>query len=433
MAEGEHPSRETLRRMLSRDVDDPEAVAVFAHLLAGCRGCSAELAEIFQPQQGRYDFAVARAQSASRHGIIALIQARAEVRRRFAGAVAQQDEPSGAGPELQPFLPWAWCELLLEVAERWRAENPQGAVEVALLAALVVDGLSGPFPLPELADMRARIWAELGNIERAADHLDSAEESLDIALDHLEGGTGDDLLLARILDLYGSLFRDQRRFPEAGRALDRAALLYVEAGEHHQAGRALITKGVALIHAEQPDQALEALERAFAYLDLSRDQPLALAAVHNSLIALVDSDQHERAARLLWRCRPLYQAYATPLDQVRLLGLEAKVAAGLGQPARAERLFREEKTGFEDAGLAYDSALVGLDLAALLIEQGRPAEVIVLVDQMLGRFYERGILREAFASLLILRKAVEQGEATVVLVRTLTEELKKIDRAPKDG
>jgi tetratricopeptide (TPR) repeat protein len=433
MSHGDHPSRELLQRFLLQELDEPQTATVLNHLLAGCGVCSAELGELFQPPQGRYSFAIAQARAANQDHLAALARARTEVHLRFAGAACQVDQPPMADLERRPYHAWAWCELLLEVADRLRSENLHRAVDFAMLATLIADRLAGPFPLATLADMRARAWAELGNLERAADYLECAEESLETALDHLAAGTGDDLLFARILDIHGSLFRAQRRFGEAVRALDRASRLYLEKSERHRAGRVLIKKGLALIYAEQPGEALEALERAFTYLDLSHDKALVLSAVHNSLIALVDSAHHERAARLLWRCRPLYQAHASPLDRVRLLGLEAKVAAGLGQPVRAEQLFRDEKTGFEDAGLAYDSALVGLDLAALLIEQGRPAEVIVLVDQMLGSFYERGILREAFASLLILRKAVEQGEATVVLVRTLTEELKKIDRASKDG
>lgn len=427
MAHGDHPGRDTLRQFLARQLDVSQMAAVFKHLLAGCEACSGELGELFRPPQGSYGFAVAQALAASRDRTAPLRRARSAIRTAFSRTAS----PAAPGARSRPHLDWAWCELLLEMAEESRATNLQAALDFALLAALKADRLGGPFLLADLADLRARAWAELGNLERAADDLAGAESSLGIALDHLQAGSGDPLLFARLLDIHGSLYRDQRRFLEAARALDRASHLYLANGERHRAGRALITKGVALIHAEQPDQALEALDQALDYLN--RNEPKAiLAAVHNVLLALTDSGRHELASRLLWSCRPLYQAHAAPLDRVRLLGLEAKVAAGLGQAARAERLFREEKAGFEAAGLAYDAALVGLDLAGLLLEQGRPAEVLGLVDEMLGRFEQRGILREACACYLVLRRAVETGGATAALVRSLAADLKNLDRGPAD-
>ncbi len=443
MADGEHPSREAWQRFLDREADRREAATVFGHLLAECPDCGDELTELAQltqverPAEEDYKGVVAQAVAACRVQFGALQQARDAVRRRFRGGAARLDGTAGmtvtavpvAGGPANPYRPWAWCELLLDATEACR--GAAGAVDMARLAALAADRLTGPFAAAELADLRARAWAELGNLQRAADDLDSAQESLDVALAHLAAGSGDDLLLARVLDLHGSLFRDQRRFAEAVRAIDRAAHLYLENGEHQKAARALVAKGLTLIYAEQPEQALAALATAFAWLDVTGNHRLVLAAVHNCLLALVAAGQFERAGRLLPACRPLHAAVGSPLDHVRLLLLEGKTAAGLGRTADAERLFSASRAGFAAAGQAYDAALAALDLATLLLAEGRPAEVICLVDEMLTSFHERGILREACASLLLLRQAVEQGQATAALVRTLTGQLKDFEVAAK--
>jgi tetratricopeptide (TPR) repeat protein len=426
MADGDHPSRATLHRFFDRKTAQPAEADELAELAEIAE--IEELAQAAQPSEESYRDVVGRALAVCRNQFGGLQQARSAVRRRFRGGADGMDGTAFSGAA-QPFQAWAWCELLGEAVETCR--GAEGAVDIAYLAALAADRLTGPLAAAELADLRARAWAELGNLQRAADRLDLAEESLDRALDYLQAGSGDDLLLARVLDFHGSLYRDQRRFGEAVRAVDRAAYLFLENGEHQRAARALVAKGLTLIYAEQPEHALAALERAFACLDSAGDHHLVLAAVHNCLLALVADGQFERAARLLPSCRPLHAAVGSPLDHVRLLLLEGKAAAGLGQTADAERLFSASRAGFAAAEQAYDAALAALDLATLLLDQGRPAEVIHLVDEMLGSFHERGILREACASLLLLRQAIEQGQATAALVRTLTGQVKELQVAAR--
>ena len=80
-----------------------------------------------------------------------------------------------------------------------------------------------------------------------------------------------------------------------------ACRLYACCGEDHLAGQVLVNRASALIVEGRPEAALADLAESFDLLDLSRDPSLSLAAVHNSLLALVDLGHHEVVAGLLPR------------------------------------------------------------------------------------------------------------------------------------
>ena len=77
------------------------------------------------------------------------------------------------------------------------------------------------------------------------------------------------------------------------------------------------------------------------------------------------------------------------------------------------------------------AAIVGLELAAVLLDLGRPAEVLALVEKTLGVFSRMRIEREAILSVLVLHKALRQGEATAALARRIAAELRRLDLRPR--
>lgn len=282
----------------------------------------------------------------------------------------------------------------------------------------------------ELADLQARAWAELGNAHRVADDLTTAEADLARALECAEEGTGDPRLLALLMDLTASLYIDQRRFAEAVQLLDCIHAIFRSLGETHHAGRALISKGIATGYALATDEAVRLLGHGLLLIDAARDPKLVLAGVHSLLYFLVDGGRLAEASRLLVLSRPLYVAQGEKLEELKARWLEGLIAAGLGDDTNAEKAFGEVRTGFAEAELPYDAALVSLALAEVWLRAGRTHEIKVLVDEMLAIFRARQIRREAIAALLMLREALEQEGATVSLLRTVASELERLEREP---
>jgi len=282
----------------------------------------------------------------------------------------------------------------------------------------------------ELADFKARTWAELGNAYRAADDLLSAEAALARAQYLSSRGTGEPLVLARLMDLTASLFTEQRRFEEAHRLLDCVYTIYRHSRDTHSAARALISKGLSAGYAFDSEEAVNLLKQGIPLFDAARDPKLTLAAVHGLLWCLVDSGQVTEAGRLLHQVRHLYAAFAEGLVALRSRWLEGRVAAGLEEDTLAEQAFLEAREGFRAAELPYTAAMASLDLAAVWLRQGRTAEIKELVDEMVEIFRARNIQREAIGALLILREALQKDRATAAMLQAVTVEFQRLEGLP---
>src|SRR5258708_1682837 len=232
--------------------------------------------------------------------------------------------------------------------------------KLALFAAERLD--KDRYGRAEIADVRARAWAELANAYRVTEDLSRADQAMALAVGWLQRGSGDPWLLARVADLMASLLADQRRFADASELLGKVHRFYGRMGDQHLAGRALISRGIFAGYDNQPRQALALLVQGVELIDVGQDTRLAASAVHAILINLVDCGRYRQARIQLWRSRPLLTRQGGQLS-LRLQWLEGRIHAGLGDLARAEREFTATRAGFAAAGSPYNAALVALDLA----------------------------------------------------------------------
>ena len=446
MAEGDrggsHPSPAELDRFLLGELSPLQAAPIVAHLVRGCAVCrerTAPLASVVfangplapPPSShpgSEYDFPLFKAFAAARH----------YVESRALGMTDAPRRPGKPFPKVVP-APAASkgdrdsrkrCEALLKRCRCLRFSDPEGMILAASLAVSLAERMdAGQVGPGELADLQARAWAELGNAHRVADDLASAEPALARAQDLSGYGTGDPMLLARILDLTASLFTDQRRFGEAHRLLDWTYAIYQRVGDSHAAGRALISKGNLARAALQPEEGLRLLTQGIRQIDAAHDPKLVFVAVHGLLGCLVDCGRMTEAKALLTASQGLYSTYGERLDAPRVRWLEGQISAGCGENERAEQLLRQARKGFERADLPYDTALVSLDLAAVWLRQGRTAEIAALVDEMVAIFRVRNIQREAIGALLMLREALQKDRATAALLQTVAAELRRLEHS----
>jgi len=319
----------------------------------------------------------------------------------------------------------------LEQCRSLRFSDPEGMVLAASLAVAIAERMDASRERGgEDADLRSRAWAELGNAHRVADDLASAGHALSRALDLSKQGTGDPLLLARIMELTASLYTDQHRFQDAYRLLDWVRTIYWHAGDRQSAARAIISKGISAGLAFESEKAVSLLEQGMSFLDGAQDPKLTLAAVHALLWCLVDCGRIGQVAESLDQARELYAAHGEPLLKLRMHWLEGRIEAGKGENNRAEQAFLQVCKGFQEAELPYTAAMASLDLAAVWLRQGRTAEIMERVDEMVAIFRSRNIHREAIAALLMLRGALQKNQATAALLQTISAELRRLERLP---
>jgi tetratricopeptide (TPR) repeat protein len=343
------------------------------------------------------------------------------------------------------FVTWGFCELLCEQSARLTVIDLDRAVEAAELAVLISDLLkeSDPSDARWLYQLRGYAWAHDGNARRVHGDLRSADESFSIADAWWEAGceAGDDSVgdllgyESLLLDFKASLRVAQRRFPEALSVLDRLVALHTGGGrpEHrdaHLAGRALVKKALALAEMEEPEVAIRLLREAEPLLDGHRDPRMLLCLRHNLLVNLSNVEEYGQAQALLPEVSALCRELSNPLDLVRLRWVEGRIAVGLGHTQEAIQLFETLRQEFAQRGMAYDAALVTLDLTAVHARENRTAEVKRLSLEMAKIFGAQDVPREAMAALLFFQKAAERERVTATLAREVAAFIGRLRNEP---
>jgi len=338
------------------------------------------------------------------------------------------------------FLSWGICEFFCQESARLTAIDPERAVESAELAVLVSDLLKEPEPGSScrLYQLRGYAWAHDGNARRVLGDLRGADESFSISdawWEAGQAGLGDALGYEPVLfDLKASLRIAQRRFPEALSLLDHLFVLHTDGRrpEHqdaHLAGRALVKKAIALAEMEEPERSIELLQQAEGFIDVRRDPRMLFCVRHNILWNLTTIESYEEAQAMLPDVATVC-GDGNPLDLIRLRWTEGRIAAGLGHTDNAIRIFQEIRREFAVRGIAYDAALVTLELTALHSRQGELAEVKKLSLEMAKIFRAQDVPREAIAALLFFQKAAERESATAKLAREVAAFLGKLRSDP---
>ncbi|MEM7480195.1 MAG: tetratricopeptide repeat protein [Acidobacteriota bacterium] len=275
-----------------------------------------------------------------------------------------------------------------------------------------------------LADLEAEAWGLIGNAERIRSDLRAADQALARARDLLAVGTGDPLAWAQVAAYESSVRRAQRRFGDALRLLDRTITIFRRAGDRQGEARSRVNRGVTLSFQGDHSAAIEELEAARALADFEIDRRLELTIEQNLLYCLMDSKRFDEALRLLPRVRRLSRRIDRPLDRLELDWLEGQLQADLGRRAEAEKLLESARRGYIRLGIGYSAALVSLDLACLLLEDGRDSEVRHLAVESLPIFLSRDVPSEAAAALALFRQAALAERATVEMVREVTDLLR---------
>jgi tetratricopeptide (TPR) repeat protein len=437
----EHPTPAALEAFLRGALSIGEIKLVVAHLLGGCTRCRQAMESSarslffpgrFEPEGNgaEYDFPIFRAINQARRQPVEREQSESSLPQISSAKV--KEGPIGVAPHIASGLRGPeGCEALLSASRELRHQDPEGMVFLAALAVGVAERLdSRDSSGAAISDLRARTWAELGNARRVANDMMGAEAALERSLACAEMGSGDPLLLARLLDLTASLYSDQRRFEKAFQLLDVVHQIYCQHGERHLAGRALVSKGNSYVLNNNPEEALRLIAAGLDLVDRRRDPALVLAAVHGIVDITVRLERFEEAQHLLRASRRLYYEYADELNFLKLRWVEGKINAGLASLSRAEAAFQEVRDGFRAHEMPYHLAVVSLDLAGVWLIQGRTGELRELVEETLRTFQAFGIQREAMTALLMLREAVVTEQATVALLRTVAAQIQRMQHEP---
>ncbi|HWM90550.1 MAG TPA: helix-turn-helix transcriptional regulator [Thermoanaerobaculia bacterium] len=332
-------------------------------------------------------------------------------------------ERRAAVSEVERFRSWALVELLCHESEDAAADDADEALELARLAEVVAGRVRESEAF--LSRLQGYAAFHLGNALRVKGSLPDSDASFARALGLWKSGTdpGKRLNEARVLDLEASLRRDQRLLPESLDLLDQALAADTR---RERTGRILIKQAKTLEEQDRYEEALDTLRRAEPHVDGEREPRVLLTLRFNEVEYLSELGRHAEAARLLPAVKASALRLRRRLDLVRLVWLDARILWGLGRPAEAEPMFEQTRREFLARRIAYDSALVSLEMAVLYREQGRTAEVKTLARELVPVFREQRVARETLATVTLFQKAVETETLTVELARSLLEDLRRV-------
>jgi tetratricopeptide (TPR) repeat protein len=433
-----HPTAEdfgTLLQLNSRPRNAERNAWVVRHLLSGCKVCrstlqslkgaQALLARLFDrplPALGEpaaeaglpcsYDWAFARMSRTlaqyMEHGRVPehLPERLAELSLLSEGEQIRRVSSGGrfAHPE--------FIRCLIDRSDAARYQSPRRVLHLAQLARLAAEACTPEAAggEKELADLQAHAWGAWGNALRICGDLLNADHAFAVAFQRYGSGSGPSLLRAFLLTRRGSLHSSQRRFKEAFSLVEEAEQIYGVLGERYLLAGTQIQKAVILVYAGEAETAAGILQKAIPLID-PEDSYLFLAAHHNLFRCYVDLDRPDEALAIHCEIRKLYQDCKDPLILLRATWQEGQLLREIGHLHNAEVALLRARRGFEEEGLAYEMALVCLDLGEVYWKLESFDKLRSTLDQAVPILRSLQLDREVLASLLRLQQAAERESA----------------------
>jgi tetratricopeptide (TPR) repeat protein len=317
-------------------------------------------------------------------------------------------------------------------SEKAAAHKVEVALELADLALFIARRVPGDDGWR--SQLEGYCWAYIGNARRVANDFAGADAAFARSSTLRRGvATATSSILAewRLLDRKASLRREQHRFSEALELLEQAKI--ASKGEPLATARILLNKEHISEQTGNIQAALAALVEASPIVEKLGDSRLQLVHLFKMVNNLCHLQRYGEAEDLLPRVRELVIQLGNELDLIRVVWLEARVAAGEERREEAVAGLEQVRQAFTARGLAYDAALASLELAVLYLEEKRTVEVRRLARSMGWIFHAQGIAREALAALTLFFDAAQQERATVELARHVAAELERIRASAPRG
>ena len=323
---------------------------------------------------------------------------------------------------------WGLAEALCEGSRQLASTNRPLAVQVAHLAVALAERVPlDPLGPSARSELLALAHATVANALRAQDQTRLARRILDDALSHLEGLESYPLgLLSSILSLKGTQEVWERDYTAALTTLATALDLCPQ-DQRSLRARILIKRSTLRMYQEDYSAAAKDLEEVAARLRPDEEPCLWSMASLNRVLILTHLKRWREAEALL----PQVEKELSQGDSVHLLYLRwgaARLARGQDRDTEAESLYLEAREGFLRHQLPYGAAVVTLELAHLLFDQGRLEQVKQYALETAVEFQRQGVEPELVGALALLEEAATAQRLTIQLLERIRRSIERRNR-----
>jgi tetratricopeptide (TPR) repeat protein/transcriptional regulator with XRE-family HTH domain len=326
------------------------------------------------------------------------------------------------------FRKWALCERVAAESIEVAGDDPHQCLELAELAVFIAERVPGEaawrwrnegYAGIHLTNAR-RVCGDLRDIDRDLARAEKAWE---------DGAPGDPGLLspAIFLGLVANLRRAQRRFPEALERLAEA----MAADRGDLRARLLYTQAGILVGLGDLESSTAVLREALPLIDEQREPRLAVGVRFLFLVLLCLQGKAAEAKRGLDAVRIVAERQGKELDRFRVVWLQGTIAAGLGRREEARKALGQVRRELGSLKIAFDYALVSLELALVLLEEGRTPEVRRLAEEMYWIFTDQNVPENALAALRVFCEAAQKEAATAELAQRVVRYLYRAQHDPE--
>lgn len=254
---------------------------------------------------------------------------------------------------------WACAEAAAETSVGEAARDLKEAMAWARLGAEIAELIPGPKGWTNRVKGFAQ--AHVANILKAAGELKAADAAFKPAKKLWLTGSDPDLILdpGRLLDLEAALRRTQGQLDDALRLLEEAQSV------SRCPAHTLLNKGFTLERMGEYERAVEALLQAEPLIDRQADARLWYKQRCNLAVSLCHLGRYREATELVAQARSIALELNDEIECLRLVWLDSRIAAGLGERMAAYALLEQVRQGFAARNMWHDVTLALTEMKAL--------------------------------------------------------------------
>lgn len=311
------------------------------------------------------------------------------------------------------------------------ASKPLDALIFADFAQAVAELLPDDiYPNNAVYEMRGTAWKERANALVRLAEFDEALESLERAEEAYRHLTSSERGLAAVDLVRATVYYERGELQKAAEHVGHAEQLFAHLGLERQHMKAVLLRGEIAYEALDYVSATNTFQEVIAFGERSNDARwIATGSYCRAACELERGDLHE-AAILYHKALAIFRETGPTEDVIGTEWGVARVALYGGKTDDAVRRLRDVIAAFEEIGRVANAALAAIDLSEALLVLDRWEEIAKLAGHAFRVLKKAGHLTGALTALAYLKEAASLRQLTPETLKAVREYLRRVEREP---